>query len=383
MDAVELLQQLIRIPSLSGEEKAIAEFLKQSLDAFCDECWIDELNDVVGIIKGKKSGPVIMFNGHIDHADVGKMNEPYSGALMAGEAWNEPGQVVYGRGASDNKGAIAAMLSAAAELSTDRNFGGTLILTAVALEETGKGTGIKKVLQDLQGKNIKPDIVLSGECTNLDICLGHRGKVEFLLEVQGKTAHASNPSNGNNAILLMKEFIDRWGAVKLPRHPILGQCTSALSNISCKPGRPGIIPDLCYLNFDRRCLPGETVEAIEQEVLEVINEVSEKGTRFQFDLKVIQTAKPVLTSEDNPFVGCLAESIKKYAKEPDIRGWLFGTDANFIVNDFGIPTLGLGPGEEVYAHTPDDHVPVNHLEICKAIYKDFVENAAQGAVLKN
>lgn len=383
MDAVKLLQELIRIPSLSGEERPVAEFLKQSMDAFCDECWIDELNDVVGIIKGKRPGPVILFNGHIDHADVGKMKEPYSGELMSGEAWNEPAQVVYGRGASDNKGAIAAMFSAAAELSASRDFGGTLILTAVALEETGKGTTTKKVLQDLRDKNIKPDIALSGECTNLDICLGHRGKVEFLLEVQGKTAHASNPSNGDNAILLMKEFIDRWGAVKLPCHPILGQCTSALTNISCKPGRPGIIPDLCYLNFDRRCLPGETVEEIEREVLDVVNEVSEHGSKFKFDLKVIQTANPVLTSQDNPFVECLTESIKKYAKEPAIRGWLFGTDCNFIVNDFGIPTLGLGPGEEVYAHTPDDHVPVSHLEICKAIYQDFVKNAAHCAVLKN
>lgn len=376
MDAIKLTQQLINIPSLSGEEKEVAEFLRKTIAEYADEYWVDDLNNVVGIIDGKKEGPVIMFNGHIDHADVGEMDAPYSGKLMSGAQWNENGQVIYGRGACDNKGAVAAMTAAFTELSEQRNFRGKLIMTAVALEELADGAGVKKILIDLEGKKIKPDLVVSGECTNLDICLGHRGKVEFLLEIQGTTAHASNPSNGNNAILLMNEFIDRWGQVKLPEHNILGQCTSALTNISCKPGRPGIIPDLCYLNFDRRVLPGETPEEIEKQVLTVLNELRENGKILNFNLKVMQTAKPFLTSTDNPFVPCLAKSIKKYAKEPNLRGWLFGTDGNFIVNDFHIPTIGFGPGQEIYAHTPDDHVPVEDLEICKEVYKNFVENAA-------
>lgn len=376
MDTIKLLQQLIKIPSLSGEEKEVAEFLGKTFGDFCDEYWVDGMNNAVGIIDGGKEGPVIMFNGHIDHADVGEMEDPYSGKLMSGARWNESDQVIYGRGASDNKGAVAAMTAAVAELSVKRNFSGKLIMTAVALEEDGSGTGIKKVLTDLEQKGIKPDIVVSGECTDLDICLGHRGKVEFLLEIQGTTAHASNPSNGNNAILLMKEFIERWIQIKLPAHNILGQCTSALTKISCKPGRPGIIPDLCYLNFDRRCLPGETPEEIEKEVLAVLNEVSQNQNKSKFKLQVMQTAKPFLTPTDNPFVSCLAKSIKKYAEEPNVRGWLFGTDGNFIVNDFHIPTIGFGPGQEIYAHTPDDHIPVKHLEICKDVYKSFVENAS-------
>lgn len=372
MDCAELLQQMIRIPSFAGEEREIASFLGDKLRDICDRIWVDELNNVVGIIEGQGDGPTIMLNGHIDHAFVGDMEEPFSGKLMDGKLWGRKGPVIYGRGACDNKGAVAAMVSAAAEISKRRNFKGRVIIAAVALEETGDGTGIKKVLNDLQEK---PDIVLSGEATDLDICLGHRGKVEFLLETIGLSAHVSNPGNGINAIFLMNDFINAWKQVKLPSHEILGQCTSAISNIRCTPGKYGITPDHCFLTFDRRYLYGENPQCVQDEVQSFLNGLSIKNPNFKFKLQVLQTMPPFLTPKENPFVHPLLQAVRTHSREPSLRSWLFGTDGAYIVNEYGIPTVGFGPGSEQFAHTPADHVPVDHLQVSTKVYRDFVVNS--------
>lgn len=372
MDCVELLQQMIRIPSFPGEEGEIASFLGEKLKDICDTSYVDELNNVVGIIEGQDDGPLMMLNGHIDHAFIGDMHEPFSGKLMDGESWGSEGPVIYGRGACDNKGAVAAMIAAAAELRKRRNFNGKLILAAVALEETGDGTGIKKVLDALEEK---PDVVLIGEATNLDVCLGHRGKVEFLLETLGSTAHSSNPGNGINAILLMTEFMNAWQLVELPNHEILGHCTSALTNIRCTPGKPFIIPDHCFLNFDRRYLPGENLKKIQDEVLCVLGHLTARNPNLRFKLQVVQTMPPFLTPKENPFVPPLLQAVRAHSREPKVRGWLFGTDGTYAVNDYGIPTIGFGPGSEDFVHTSADHVAVSHLTISTRVYTDFVLNA--------
>jgi putative selenium metabolism hydrolase len=377
MDVVKLLQELIKIPSLAKEEKEIADFLGKEFKKYCVESWVDNLNNVVGIIEGKNEGPIIMFNAHIDHANIGEMEEPFSGKIISGEKWGEDGEVVYGRGACDNKGAVASMTSALAELSENNNFNGKLIMTAVALEETGDGIGTIRVLNDLKEKNITPDIVLNGEATDLDICLGHRGKLEFLLNTFGVTAHSSNPDNGINAIILMKKFIDEWEKKKLPVHEILGKCTSSITNIKCKPGKPFIIPDVCTLNFDRRYLPEENPEEVKNEVLEVLKRLSDDDKTFKYNLEIIQKMDAFLTPKNNPFIKPLSQSIKNNYKEPNLRGWLFGTDGPFIVNGFGIPTIGFGPGQEIFAHTYNDHVSIKQLEISKEVYKEFVMNAGK------
>ena len=263
------------------------------------------------------------------------------------------------------------MIAAADELRKRRSFKGKLILAAVALEETGDGTGIKKVLDTL---GEKPDVVLIGEATNLDVCLGHRGKVEFLLETLGSTAHSSNPGNGINAILLMNEFMSAWQQVELPNHEILGQCTSALTNIRCTPGKPFIIPDRCFVNFDRRYLPGENPEKIQDEVLCVLERLSARNPNFKFKLQVVQTMPPFLIPKGNSFVPPLLQAVRTHSREPKLRGWLFGTDGTYIVNNYRIPTIGFGPGNETFAHTSADHVPIKHLQICTRVYRDFVLN---------
>ncbi|HEY8344331.1 MAG TPA: M20 family metallopeptidase [Bacillota bacterium] len=374
MDVIEILQQLIRIPSLSGQEKEVADFLRAKLETFADQVRVDDMNNVIAEIKGKGDGPVIMFNGHIDVAPVGDMEEPFSGKIIESDFCGTPGPVVYGRGACDNKGAVSAMLVAAEELAKERNFRGKLILTFVAMEEAGGAIGTKKVLDE---NKLTADILILGEATNLDIYLGHRGKVEFILETIGRSAHASNPGNGVNALLLMNEFINAWQKVPLPAHETLGQCTTAITKITVPdPGRTAIIPNSAVMNFDCRYLPEETPESVRARVERVLEECAAKNKDFRYKLDVFYYMPPFYTSKENPFIAPLQEAIRAHWKEPKFGAWLFGGDGTFVVNEYGIPTIGFGPAHEEFAHSCRDHVAVRDVKIAKEVYKDFVLNAS-------
>ncbi|HEY8344332.1 MAG TPA: M20/M25/M40 family metallo-hydrolase [Bacillota bacterium] len=376
LDVVELLQSLIAIPSLSGEEGRIAAFLREKLEKFCDTVHVDEMNNVIAEIKGVRDGPVILFNAHIDHAPVGEMAEPFVGQVVDGASWGTPGQVILGRGACDDKGGVAAMLCAAAEVATRRNFPGKLILTFVAMEEAGGAIGTKKVLNDLlKGQKQRIDLVILGEPTEMGINLGHRGKVEFLLTAIGKSAHASNPSNGVNALLLVNDFINEWQRVSLPTHAILGACTSAVTNLKCPdPGRTAIIPNEATLNFDRRYLPDETPKQVEDQVRQVIARLEEKNGPGRYRLESLYFMPPYYVSPDHPLLKPLRRAMKAQGVPEKTGSWLSGTDGTFIVNDYSIPTIGFGPGSERHCHTAIDHVSIADLKASVGVYRDFILN---------
>ena len=155
-----------------------------------DRVKVDPLANVVGTLKGKNPRFRLMLNGHIDHAEAGSMKDPHSGKIV-----ERNGQkVIWGRGACDMKGAVAAMVYAGkAVQDSGVKLKNSALVTAVSLEEAGKGEGIKRLLKR---EKIKADMAISGEATNLQVNLGHRGKLEFDVLVKGKTTHGSTPHTG-------------------------------------------------------------------------------------------------------------------------------------------------------------------------------------------
>ncbi len=376
-ELIALAQEMVRTPSPTYEEGPLAELLVRQLSGQMDEVWVDDVGNVLGILDGTAPGPTILFNGHMDHVDPGEMTEPYSGALLDGSRFGVSGQVIYGRAAMDMKGALAAMVGAISDLRRT-GFAGRLLFTAVVQEEPAVGYGARAAVRHLLARGERPEVAIVGEATNGNVYLGHRGRLEFELTTFGRTAHASNPDRGVNAVYLMAEVIRALPALPLPEHPVAGRCSYAVTRISCSPGRLSVVPDRCDITLDIRYLPGESPERPEADLQAILSRLEREIPQFRAELRRTKNMPPFLTPPEHPAARLLKAVAEEAAGRPVSFGaWRFGTDGTFIANEFGITTLGYGPGDERFAHTPEEHLPVDQLLVARRVYAEFVRRAQQ------
>lgn len=370
-EIMNLLCEMIRIPSLPGEEQGMAEYVSAYLRPFCDEVRVDSMFNVIAEVAGDRPGPTVLFNAHMDTVPPAEMPDPFAGIIMPGERFGTEGEVVYGRGACDDKGGVAAMMTAAQRLAADRNFPGRLILTFVTQEENGQAPGTVFALKHL---NKPVDFAVLGEPTGLDLYLGHRGKVEFFFDATGRSAHASNPANGVNAVELLSDFMQRSKTMPLPTHPILGKCSLCVTYISCPdPGKAAIVPAEAHLRFDRRYLPDETPASVQAQLEACLRELSGEDSSHRYSLTVNYVMPPYYIEPESPVVRLLQASVTAVRSVPArYKTWISGTDGTFMVNDFGIPTIGLGPGDEMNIHSDRDHVSGRQLVEAAEIYERIV-----------
>lgn len=369
-DVVELAQALVRIPSVSGDERKVAELLASAIAPVFDEVRMDEQGNVIAEVAGSRPGPTILLNGHLDVVDAGAMEDPWSAKLIDGAAWGSPGTVMWGRGTTDMKGALAALVGAVSDARA-QGFAGHIIYTAVVLEEPGGGAG---TLKAIAGLGRKPDIAISAEPTDFQIGLGHRGKVELELETRGRTAHSSIPHTGVNALLLMNAFLNAWPALPMPEHPLAGKCTSAITNINVSPGRLAVVPDRCRLHFDVRFLPGESHERPTADVRRLCERLRATVPNFEYELRERIVMPSYLMPPEHPAVDLLSAVVEaETGRTPQRRCYTGGTDGTYLWNEFGIPVLGCGPGRLDLAHSPIEHLGLDDLLRARRIYAKLIQ----------
>lgn len=370
---IAFARELIRTPSLSMEESEIAEKIWQRMGEIgLEAVREDPIHNVVGYLKGEDPAVELMFNGHIDHVPPGEMADPYSGEIVDGDRYGYDGPVMTGRGACDMKGAVAAMIYAAkAVRESGVKLRKSFLMTAVSREEMAKGEGIRRLLEE---EGLRARMAVSGEATDLQIHLGHRGKLEFTVTTHGRTAHASNPDRGINAVYKMCDFIDelRTG-YKLSSHPVLGPCTFAVIDILSRPGRLGpITPDACEIALDRRYLPEESAESVQKEIETLLERRAASDEEFQWEIERVKDFPPFFCDEDQPVVQLAKAARTAVLGNPgETSVWKFGVDGTFI-HGAGIPCVGFGPGNERFAHTPEDHLPVDHLIRACRVYAEMI-----------
>ena len=372
-DIVSFTQRLVQTPSESGREKEIAQVIAQEMQKLnFDEIQVDELNNVIGRIKGDGTGATLLLNGHIDHAEPGAMSEPYSGKIIDGSRFGVAEPVIYGRGAVDMKGAIACMVYAAAAMKkAGIKLKGDVIVAGNPFEEESAAQG---VLYMLDHDQITADYAICGEATNLNVYVGHRGNAEVKVTVKGKMSHASNPSRGINAVVKGAELVTFiLQNYDLPKHDLLGDCTVTILDFVTDTSRKApVVPDRCEIYVDRRFLPGETKEQIMQEFRELINQAKTRIQDLEADLEITKWGVALYTPPEEVIVQKLVAARQKVMGEAGkLSAWIFGTDGAFVA-ERGIPTVGFGPGNEYFAHTPEDHLPISHLEIATKIYAQTV-----------
>jgi acetylornithine deacetylase len=324
----ELAEALIAIDSVNpalvtggAGEREIASFVagwcaEHGLDV---EMLGDERPSVVATKRGSGGGRSLLLNGHLDTVGVAGMDAPFTPRIDGGR--------LYGRGAYDMKGALAAILLAATEATALR---GDVIVTLVADEELAS-VGTEAVVEHVQA-----DAAIVVEPTELRVAIAHRGFVGFELETAGVAAHGSRPDLGVDAIAKMGPILVSLADLDAclqagARDPLVG---SASLHASLIEGGQELssFPASCLLTGERRTIPGETAEQVEEELRELAGDAA---------LRIIASRDPLTAQSDHPFV----ELVGRVADAGDYVGALFWTDAALIA-EAGIPTVLFGPAGE-------------------------------------
>lgn len=368
---VSLCQELIKKKSNSGEENLVAEYIKETFQKLCyDEVFVDGYGNIIGRIKGKHPGKTILFDGHIDTVPVpeeGKwQHDPFGGELVEGR--------IYGRGATDMKGALSAIILGAAFFADDckKDFSGDIFVAGVVHEECFEGVSSRKI-----SEKVKPDYVVIGEASELNLKIGQRGRAEIIIETEGKAAHSANPQNGINAVYKMAELIARIRCLETPKHEVLGEGILELTDIKSSP-YPGasVVPDYCRATYDRRLLVDETKEVVIAPIIELINEMhkndSDFGARVSYanGIEKCYTGAEIneerffsgwLYEEDDEFVQAALQGLCSVGLQPKITQYSFCTNGSHYAGEAGIKTIGFGPSKENLAHTVDEYIEVEQL----------------------
>lgn len=361
-DGVALLRELVRVdsrnPSLvaegPGEAKA-AHLLARHLTEWGMEVAL--LNaapgrpNVVARIPGTGGGRSLMFNGHLDVVGIDGMTHA---AFDPAEADGR----IYGRGACDMKGGIAAMCAAAAQLRG--GLKGDVIVAAV-VDEEWQSIGTSALI----ASGIRADAAIVTEPTRLAIMPAHKGFAWIEVRVHGRAAHGSRWDIGVDAIrhagLLLTE-LDRVDAEDLPRrtHRLLGRPSLHASFVEGGLGM-STYPDKCVVRVERRTIPGESISDVRQEIDAACARVRERRPDFSADFDVLFAQPPSDVTPDAPIVRALADQLRGRGMSAAPGGMSAWTDAA-LLNEAGIPAICFGPGDMALAHAAEEYIEVRDIQ---------------------
>ena len=360
------LRDLVRTPSLSCQEGAVATRIADEMRAvgFRDVA-MDRIGNVVGRI-GRGSGPVLLLDGHMDTVGVSNPSawhrDPFGAEIENG--------TLYGLGACDMKGALAAIVYAGKLLIENHvPLKGDIVVACVVQEEPCEGLAARVLIEE---EGIRPDWVVLGEPSSMNIARGQRGRVELQVTAYGRACHASQPELGENAIYAASRLI--FGAEllsgNLNHDRFLGSGSLAVTQIRAEAGSRNVVPDRCSFILDRRLTLGENEIKALAEVQSVIArervraeiQVTEyRSTSFTgYQASQHEYFPAWITDENHPLVQAVERAVRnELGVRPRMTKFPFSTDGTYTAGIAGIPTVGLGPGDEKLAHTVEDQV---HLE---------------------
>ena len=368
---IAFCQEAVRIPSPSGQEKGVAELCARKMEEYgFDEVQIDRYGSVLGRIHGSRPGRTILMDGHIDNVDVidapDWAHDPFGGEIDGGR--------IYGRGTSDMKGSVTAMISSAAHFAQDtgRDFAGDICVSCTVHEECFEGVSSREIT-----RLAKPDFVIIGEATSTTVKIGQRGRAEVVVETEGKSCHSSNPEKGVNAVYHMMAVIEEIRKIVPNQHPILGRGILELTDIVSSP-YPGasVVPALCRATFDRRTLVGEDEAVILGQVEAAIARAAKKVPDLKARVYLAEgreacwTGETIsarryfpawLMEESYPDVRKVLAGLKEAGIAPPVSHFAFCTNGSHFCGEAGIPTIGYGPSLESLAHVRDEYIEIDQL----------------------
>lgn len=380
---IELCKSLIQAKSYSGEEKQMSDLLSRFFESHgFNQVEVDRYGNTIGSICGKLPGPSILLDGHMDTVPVEDETAwtfpPFEGV--------EEGGRIYGRGASDMKGAIAAMMTAASLFAEKygSDFPGSIHVSGTVHEECFEGVAAAEV-----SRAYKPDFVIIGEATELNLCIGQRGRAEIKAETFGKAAHSANPEKGVNAVTHMMALLAALKEIPERVHDRLGKGLMELVDIKSFP-YPGasVLPERCLVTFDRRLLVGETPEDVLAPIFQVVSRLEEKIPVFSAQIGFAEAVEQCFTGEkitgrrffpawlfdeSEDFIRRSYRALRSIGQEPAITTYSFCTNGSRFAGEDSIRTIGYGPSRENLAHTVDEYIEISQLTCAVKGYFAIIE----------
>ncbi len=362
---IAFAQELVRTPSLAGQERNAAALVQAEMIRLgYDRVWMDEVGNIIGHIAGGE-GPSLMFNGHLDHVDAGDLahwsHPPYAGQIHNGELW--------GRGAADMKGAVAAMVYAGRVI---KQLGarppGDIYVSAVVQEEVG-GLGARHL-----ARTLPVDRAVIGEASANHLRRGHRGRIELMAHFEGRSVHASMPELGINPHFSLVRFVHGLSTLSMASDPDYGQSTVTPTRIISEPDSANVTPSVLHLTLDWRNIPSEGVEEIVA-TLESLLARSLEGAcegRIEVDTKRlvsytgVQVTYPDVfpsftTRVDHPWLEEARTTLSvALGRQTEVGTWRFATDGGHFAAA-GTTVLGFGPGDDSVVHTVQERLSLEQL----------------------
>lgn len=367
---IPLLEHLVAVDTQNppGWEKEAAQLLGREMQAFGMEVVHQEfrpgrMNVAARLVNG--DGPIFCFNSHID-------------VLPAGSGWSSPplklmrrGNRLFGRGTSNAKGAIAAMVGAAWELAHHRDtWRGTLMAVFVADKEAASA-GARRYLRDRPSI----DFAIVGEPTSNGVMTAHRGSVRPLVRVRGIGHRGGAPDQGANAVFRaahLLRLIENHAEVLAQRqHPLCGSPSLTVTRASSDQSDP-VMPGYCDLLLDRGMIPGESEVEVRREIEDLLAIGHEA---FDIEAQILDwrptTGGPSETDSGNPIVTAACAACGRHGGNGDeVRGYMGVCDLVHF-RSVGADGVVIGPGSLEAARGPDEFVPVEELEAAVGIYRDL------------
>jgi acetylornithine deacetylase/succinyl-diaminopimelate desuccinylase-like protein len=319
----------------------------------------------VGEVRAARAAETFLVASHLDTVPVDHMTiEPFDPVVKDGR--------LYGRGSCDTKAGMAALLTALERVLARGSLARNVIIVGEADEESSDSIGVSDVLTHLEGSKI--DWSIATEPTENRIVNAHKGTAVARLESHGRACHSSDPSRGRNAIVgLARAVLALDGlATELVQHthPGLGHATLSVGLIGGGHA-PNIVPDRAWLAMDRRTLPGDTSQSITREIAEALQRAGVNDVEVA---ELRMGKEPLYLAPEHPAFQACRRALERCGCDPGPRSVAFGTDAGLFARA-GIPSLVLGPGSIDRAHTKDEYVETDQLEMMVAIFEQLLEGA--------
>jgi len=357
-----LCRDLVRCQSLSGQEKSVADLVQREMEMLgYDHIERDPLGNVVGVIRGAVPGRVVLFDAHMDVVPVTSAeawrHPPFSGLQAEGRIW--------GRGATDIKGSLAAALVAIGSLPR-KSLAGSTIMCASVGEEMSEGLALGHVLA-----HHPADMVVICEPTGLQLGLGHKGRAGLVVTATGVSAHSSRPELGVNAIYRLIEAISRIRQIAPRQDDLLGCGVNELVEIISRP-YPGtsMVPDGCRARFDRRLVRGETRKSVLDEMRRALAGLGAIEVHYHRAELSCYTGQSLVAddfhpawtvSPDSEIVRRARRGLTQTGQRPEIYLAPYCSNGAASAGEMGLPTIIYGAGKIEDAHSVSESLSVESL----------------------
>ncbi len=372
-----LLSDLVKCPSYSDfseGDRPVAFYLdeffrRHEIESQLVEVQQNQYNVVARVGYGN---PTILLVGHLDTVQIDNMEVPPFGELL--------GDTLYGRGTADMKSGVAAMVATLVDMSEDTNLTGSVLFLGDALEEQnslGAADFINKMEETY-------DYAVIGEPTDMQLAVAHKGVLWSEITFGGKTAHASMPSKGINAISACVEFINALKNKLVPElervsKPGLGTQTLNIGAIHGG-ANPNVVPAECVVRIDIRYLPGTAHADLMQQLSRMAQAVAARSStsvRVE-DIPEIPLVRhlPFEIGPDASFAQTIRRELESLGMSTEFRTVPFWTEAPLFQREGSVPTVVIGPGRPELAHTPNEHVSISSLLAAREVYCKLCRNLA-------